>query len=155
MGEATIEAVNGMVRIDIGAGWEREADDYTPAEAREFAAQIIAEAEKCEAQRTAIELACADGHAWGSGCNAHDGLSRNPRKVTCYRCQREGCDARKMEPGWIQFAGQLHIRHGRQVDCFGPGCEYCDEENIGKLIHGVIVSGYEELTAEMDVERKP
>ncbi len=127
----TIEAVNGKVRIDIGDGYEREPFDYTPAQAREFAARIASEADKCDVQRQAIEAACAGGHDWGVGCN---GYLQWPRKVSFYSCQREGCDGRKTEDGWMEFAGRLHVRMGQRVDCYGPGCDRCAEEAIGKAV---------------------
>lgn len=141
-----IEAQYGWVEVSIGSSHEDiEPERYTPAEARELAARILTEADKCEAQKAAIEAACADGHDWSSGYNGYQPWP--DRKVVSFHCKREGCNGRKVEEGWIEFAGQLHIRFGRQVDCLGPGCEYCYEEQVGKAIHQVIADGVKELEA--------
>lgn len=98
MSDEHIEARNGFVEICIGGGYEREPENYTIAEAREFAARITAEADKCDAQRQAIESACADGHLWDEGTNGY--MPWPDRKITSYWCEREGCDGRKVEEGW-------------------------------------------------------
>ena len=151
MTEDLIYARNGQVHICIASGYDREHTECTLDEAREYAQQLADSIAECERQAEAIRAACADGHDWGSGLNGYRPWPDT--KVTSYYCSREGCDAWKAEPGWVEFAGRLHIEPvtGRQIDCYGPGCENCAHEKVGKAMRQMLAAARESLTSHLGV----
>lgn len=151
MTDQPIYAEHGRVHIMIGEGYEREHETCTPNEAREYAQQIIAAADECDRQAEAIRAACVDGHDWGSGVNmVRDWTKHSP--VTMRRCNRDGCDASETLDGWAHFAGRLHIDPytGRRVDCYGPGCENCADEKVGKAIRAMWANASKALAEALD-----
>jgi hypothetical protein len=126
----TVQVENGHIRISFGD----EPEQLTIDEASQLIADLGAAVAECERQQEQIRAACAGGHVWGSGYNAvklGDGA-----KVVVQWCTRDGCQGRRELPGWMEFAPQLHIElyTGRQLDCYGPGCENCAAEAVGKAV---------------------
>lgn len=150
-----VYANDGRVHIMIADGYEREHEVCTPAEARDYAAQIIAAADECDAQAETIRAACADGHQWGSGMNCYrDWQTRDP--VTVRYCDRLGCDGREELDGWAHFAGRLHVEPytGRQLDCYGPGCENCDTAAAGIALRQMLAKASVRLVTAIDTGRE-
>lgn len=124
-------AENGAVLVGYqdgsGWGWETGPDEYSPAEARAFAAELLAKADEAERQLEQIRQACAGGHDWGSGWNEQ----RGDKRTTMHCCRRPGCREYDEQDGWIQYAGRQHFDpFGRDAECTGPGCEHCNTEQL-------------------------
>lgn len=141
------------VRAEHGRIFDGHGDDereYDPTGAREHAAKLIAAAVECERQQELIRAACAGGHLWGAGMNGvklGDGA-----KVTVQHCERDGCGGYQELPGWIEFAEQLHIcpHTGRQLSCYGPGCDYCAAARLGEAIRDMLADAYARLVGELE-----
>lgn len=120
--------------------------DYSIDEAREMLAELTAAIADAEQQTAAIVAACADGHDWGSGWNA----TSAGRKVVVESCKRDGCDGRRELDGWMQFAGQLHVDvMGRQLSCYGPGCDHCDSVKLSKVLNGVLSDAMRQMESSL------
>lgn len=143
-----IYARDGQVHIRIANGYDFDHETCTPNEAREYAQQILVAVAECEQQAEAIRAACADGHDWGSASNGW----RGSKAVSIRWCKRPGCQDSELLDGWAHFAGRLHIdpMTRRQLDCYGPGCENCDAEALGRAMRTVLKTAYDKIAAHLD-----
>ncbi len=120
-------------KVYIPAEWDSEFSvGYTIDEALALIGSLKNATREAADQFRAIEAACTEGHAWGDGFNSAFG----GEKETVYHCTREGCEERRIDPGWLPFEPKQHVvpYSSKLWDCTGPGCEWCADESYADLI---------------------
>lgn len=139
-----VHAHLGLVRIPNNCceNWV----EYTPEAAVKLIGSIALAWRTARRQLDLIAHACADGHAWNSGYNSTFG----GEKETVYRCTREGCEERKIEPGWLPFEPKQHLvpYSSKLWDCTGPGCHHCDDEATAAIFQRHLSATVEKLNDE-------
>lgn len=139
-----VHAHLGLVRIPAGSCCEGQRwEEYTPEAAIKLISDILLARLEAEYQLRAIAKACAEGHAWTDGWNhVMDG-----DKVTMRSCTREGCDGRRIDPGWLPFEPKQHLvpYSSKLWDCTGPGCEWCGNESIADHFRNVLTAAIPHL----------
>ncbi|GIH07397.1 hypothetical protein Rhe02_54640 [Rhizocola hellebori] len=146
-----VHAHLGLVRIPAGSCCEGQRwEEYTPDTARALAVELILHASIADNQLAEIAAACAQGHDWGNGWNTtHLG-----EKITTYACNREGCDGRRHDPGWLPFEPKQHLvpYSPKLWDCTGPGCEWCGNESFAAAFRKVMADGAKRLDEALFAE---
>jgi hypothetical protein len=142
-------AKHGKILITVGYAsrdGDLDAEEFTPEAASKLTVAISVAIRDARDQLRAIEEACANGHQWGDGWNT----THLAEKITTYACTREGCDGRRIDPGWLPFEPKQHIIPGYRhlVDCTGPGCHHCDEESFADAFHRCLASATKKLNEE-------
>jgi hypothetical protein len=142
-----VHAHLGLVRIPAGSCCEGQRwEEYTVEAARELIADLVIAKEDARQQRKAIEEACAQGHDWTDGWNhIMDG-----DKVTMRSCTRDGCEGRRIDPGWLPFEPKQHLvpYSSKLWDCTGPGCHYCVDESFADAFNRNLTSAVKKLNDE-------
>jgi hypothetical protein len=146
--DPVVERRGNRIDVAVGSSYEQiEPETWTPAEARAFAARIVAASDETEsAERAVRELCAREGHAWGEGYDAWQSFA-DAVKVHLRHCERDGCDARTEEPGWrSEWPAKRHLRPGGfQVDCYGPGCPDCEAAELAEAVRPLLAAAMARL----------
>ena len=128
------------IRLSAGQSYEEiDSDCLTPDEADAVALQLTRVAAAARTQRAIIETLCrTEGHQWGEGVDGHPPDDWHNGRIHVRTCNR--CDEHLTAPGWLKdYPPKKHRRpvgyHWVEVDCYGPGCPDCDNEETAGLIH--------------------